>query len=116
MKNLNLPPFYAGQKVVCVNPTDRLIKDKIYTVISCFIDCCGYWAVTLSGIPDISESDLPILKGEICRCYKNDHIRISSGLRIFYASRFTPVQEQRLPLITLSKIQETEKEEILINN
>lgn len=30
--------------------------------------------------------------------------------------KFVPIQEQKFPLITLSKIQELEKEEILISN
>lgn len=95
----NLPPFYVGQKVVCVDSENTVSihkmlfnKNQIYTVHSIKkTNCCKLWVINI-GIKD----DADIL---ICPCGKE-----SKNDNHFRASRFKPLQQQSFPLISLSKV------------
>lgn len=56
-QNLNLPPFYIGQKVVALATSQKIcdnqvIKDQVYTVEGCTQCTCGKWVVTLFELPN----------------------------------------------------------------
>lgn len=90
MDKINLPPFYAGQKVVCVDATiehvgaiyesPNPIKDKIYTIDELEFEN-GIWWVTIKELDCL------------------DH---------FESTGFAPIQEQPMPLLTFKKIKEKE--------
>lgn len=105
MEKLNLPPFYAGQKVVCIKdwPQYGLIKDKVYTITGVLKCTCG-WVGVYYGVKNMDSFGFTCYVGGQPNewCTEPD--------------KFVPIQEQKFPLITLSKIQELEKEEILISN
>lgn len=101
---IDIPPFHIGQKVVCVmsHSWGFVVKDKIYTIESISKCRCGF-SVKLVGISYKYPS--------FCYICKNDF----SDLYIA-SDRFKPLQEQKAPLLTFEKIQEKEKEEILVMN
>lgn len=91
---VNLPPYYAGQKVVAKRNAstelgDRLIKDEKYTVEKCeWISLVDSFAVTVFG-----------------------------NLGLWHPTKdLVPVEEQPMPLLTFEKIKEKETEEILTLN
>lgn len=96
MNKLNLPPFYVGQKVVCVDDKkrdSRMVYVKLgveYTISGIIQSIFGYSVF-------VSEAwcDSPL------------------G---YYHDRFATLQQQNFPLMTFSKILEKEKEEVLLNN
>lgn len=52
MSEINLPPFFVGQKVVCVKSSPYLQKDKEYCVAALYyLACCKKWFVSV-GISD----------------------------------------------------------------
>lgn len=110
MNKLNLPPFYIGQKVVCVKPSEKhgLFKDKIYTITDVKRCICGCtqvsWGVktTETGL-NCASCDKDLTIGSIPEYYA-------------LASRFCPAEEKPLPLLTFEQIKKEEKEEILILN
>lgn len=95
---LNLPPFYVGQKVV--------------------VDSSGItreYEIKHRGL--INKGDVYVVSGNVFDTKWNLWYTYLKGISFALASEFLkPIQEQKFPLITLSKIQELEKEEILINN
>lgn len=101
---ISIPPFHIGQKVVCVisHSWGFVVKDKIYTIESIEKCNCGF-NVKLVGVTYIT--------GTRCSICNHHH----SDVYIKY-NRFKPLQEQKVPLITFEKIQEKEKEEILVMN
>lgn len=113
MNNKPLLPFYSGQPVVCVDPIYELIKGNKYIVARCYVDCCGDVVVELQGILDKSETGSIIVSGQLVMCGCQRHIVMSSGLHPYRAFRFRPYQEQKFPLIKLSKV--IEKVEICSN-
>lgn len=104
MENLNLPPFYVGQKVVCVDPRPDfgLFKDKIYTIAEVIRCKCGATNVAWGATnPLITHSS----------CYSCGNIVTQESKYYFCrSSRFAPVQEQKFPLIKLTKVIEKEKQ------
>lgn len=110
----NLPLFYIGQKVVCVetNSTGFLKVGATYIITAIKEDCsCGisYGVNNLKPLGGYGA-------GTKIRCSKCDNIVVSDGIQYFLSSRFAPIQEANLPLMTFSQIKEKEKEKILINN
>lgn len=94
---LNLPPFYIGQKVVCVSSSeaahgDKVFKGAIYTVLE-----TGH----------LPENDIHIAY---------DYVIVKGNGGYWDICRFAPIQEAPAPLLTFSEIKKTEKEEILILN
>jgi hypothetical protein len=96
--NNNIPPFYVGQKVICVDTTGNppVKKNKEYTVDSVTKGCCG-WEITV-GIQADSSYD------EVSFCRKCGSRTPSPGstwpLR---ASRFRALTETFQP-ISFSKV------------
>lgn len=107
----NLPPFYIGQKVVCLKDANTTKKGQIYKVTNNWQCSCGTWYTgvgVLHGKPNAAATCVK------CDCKTPNDSPYYLGL----STRFAPVQEAKPPLIklTLSKIQEVEKEQILIEN
>lgn len=105
MDKVNISPFYAGQKVVCINASnlylfkgdEPVIKGTIYEVETVvFVEDHNMWGVTLKGVKNSKT-----LQGKD---------------RTFRADRFRAVEEQTMPLLKLEKIKELEKEEVLCPN
>lgn len=113
---MKIAPFYSGQKVVCVDAghySGALSLGSTYTVAECMIVCrCG-WLVSLVGI---KETLLVVGIGPIAICNDCGRSFPRRPLHMFFAHRFRPLQESKMPLIKLSQIKETEKEQVLIEN
>mgnify|MGYP003490020378 CR=1 FL=1 len=110
MEKMNLPPFYIGQKVVYVGSGRTFPLNSIHTISDLKKDSCGCWSVEVDG-KNIE------FKNEYSRCKACG--KVYTGFYYgYFTSAFRPVQEAKPPLIklTLSKIKETEKEQILIEN
>lgn len=114
MKNLNLPPFYVGQKVVYVTGTN-MPKDSIHTVTGIKQNSCGCWSIAINGEPFGKNNAYNMLYCLKCGT-RNLPLCGNNLLRGWYAANFRPLQQQNFPLITLSKIREKEKEEYLVAN
>lgn len=96
----NLPPFYVGQEVVCINDSSPLIlpvkKNEIYTVLGVRFGCCS-WEVYL-GHQSAAKS---------CSCGKCTRINPRKELDWYLlASRFAP--KDQFKAITFTKVLETE--------
>lgn len=101
MEKLNIPPFYVGQKVVCIKPIKTLVKDKIYTLTGVNKCACG------TTIVSWGETDGIVLGVDCHSCG-----RINFKSREFFAdsSRFAPIQESKFRAVSFEKImQETEQ-------
>ncbi len=107
MNKLNLPPFYIGQKVIYITGA-FMPKDTICTIKQIEQKGCGCWCV------DINVS-VHTPTGYF-RCHNHSNFRIKDNGMIWDANSFRPFQQTSFPLLTLSKIKETEKEEILTAN
>ncbi len=107
MENLNnLPPFYVGQKVVCVKTHTRGIykKGQVFTVQNIYMQTCGcQWVINIGYY-----SDIPTMKCSTCGLvYKNDSA--------FKCTSFKPLQESVFPSLTMSKVLEKESQLISMN-
>ncbi len=109
---MNLPPFYIGQKVVCIktkssfdffgNPCHLIKKGDVFTVQG--ISKCCKWVI------DIGKRD-----NRMCACEHCGHY-FGKGIVWANAKFFAPREEGTLPLITFKEINKIEKEEILTLN
>ena len=97
MENLNnLPPFYAGQKVVYITGK-HMPKNSIHTIKSCFRSECGCWGVLIN-----KEEYHIINTGSFsCTVCGNDFSKLSNGWK---AESFRPAQEQIMKLVSYSKV------------
>lgn len=106
MSNTNLPPFYVGQKVVCLKTSGecketgaRFLEGNTYTVVKC-VFCCGVWKVVCKEVAGVYgwwccvRADLPYCSGA--------------------AKYFRPVEES-FQQITLQKVIEIESSLISVN-
>ena len=114
MENLNnLPPFYVGQKVVAnCNHISGIVKDKIYTVLGVYKSHCGY-AINV-GI----QINLNVYNNtnSICTCGAVFKKPIESyGIHEVSTTRFSPLQDQVFPSLTMSKVLEKESQLISMN-
>lgn len=103
---LNLPPFYIGQKVVCIGGKGVLKIGKHYIVSGVFNTCCGY-CITIG----IMATKAPLVCN-ICDKKVNE----VNGEWFFSPEFFKPLEEINAPLLTFQQIKEVEKEEVLILN
>lgn len=96
MEKLNLPPFYVGQKVICVNSigTYGLTKNKIYTVHDIFNCVCGIKTVDLGFKTAHAGS-----RCSNCR-------KANTGVFTYRLDRFRPLQEQKFRAVTFEKVME----------
>jgi hypothetical protein len=86
----NLPSFYIGQKVVCVDDSSgkydgkkELTLNKVYTIIDVDVNYMPH-GVRVSEIK-------------------------SNPNEMLFSTRFKPLEQKSLPLITLSKVIKKEK-------
>ncbi len=109
MEKLNVPPFYVGQKVVCVSGGKYHKTGDVVNVVEISKTQCGCWYI---GTSKRSMSYYPNgLKATCdCGCETNDNF---TG---FSPNDFRPLEEIKPPFLTFEKIKETEKEEVLILN
>lgn len=105
MSEINLPPFYVGQKVVCIrgHQTGCPKKGHIYPVLGVYqYPCCKTWLVDYGEkapyIPDVST----------CHICKKKNPAFGTGNFLIDAERFVPVQEN-FESISLEKVIEKEK-------
>lgn len=112
MKEINLPPFYPTQKVVCVDtsteinvthPVGNVLKrGQEYIVLDVKFQCCK-WVVDI-GIPSIAAK-------VYCSCGNKYP---SSKERWFRADRFRPIQEN-FQEISYSEVVKEEKRLVSAN-
>lgn len=109
MENLNIGPFWVGQKVVAISSRAESgrIKDKIYTVLAVKRPSCGCWIIDVG---------LKMPKGkEFVYCPM--HFTIINGSIMWQgANHFAPLQQSKFPLMTFSEIKVKEQEQVLIDN
>jgi len=107
MNKLDLSQFYVGQKVVAIKDHSQGVfkKGDEFVVLNIMKNCCNWQIdVGIKGTSHVGQ----------CTC-GHDFIKNAS---VWWVNQrcFTPLQQQKFPLIKLSKIMEKEKEEILIEN
>lgn len=110
----NIPPFYVGQKVVCIkehnDPECELRLNNVYTVRSLWLCECG-WSIDVG----IKDSNI-LLKGDTTYCCDACDVEQNTDSWLLFCNRFKPLQELKVPMLTFEKIKEEEKEEILTLN
>jgi len=100
----NLPPFYVGQKVVCVSSIGPYKKDNIYTIMI-------FQACKICG-----QKRVGCLKSGKTNCIGGSCVHTEvTGYALVYPTRFAPLKEQSFPLIELSKVIEKEKQLVSSN-
>lgn len=103
MDNLkNLPPFYIGQKVVCIQSHSQnlYVKGKEYEIKDIVKGCSHYPFLLYLGIK--KEGRI----GTKCPTCNN---MLHSELFLADSLNFKPKSKATLPLISLSKVIEQEK-------
>lgn len=111
----NLPPFYVGQKVVCVRSCDStkwgtgdkvngVVKGETYTIKAIAPNCCGVGFMVDVGL--IPKYDV------LCsKCCKNLGKTLWANPKLF-----APIEKQNFPLMTFKEIVKKEEEQVLIDN
>lgn len=109
MEQINLPPFYTGQKIVALKTSKcrTIKKGKVYTAAFCVKGCCQGWDV---GIKEVTAYL------DFSQCYKcNKTVRHTGKFFLIgRASAFVPLEETFQP-ITLEKVLENETGLICVN-
>jgi hypothetical protein len=105
MKEIKLPPFYAGQMVVVVNahPKHRFKNGDVFQVKEVHKGCCDYHI-------RISNDSNP--GSQVC--YKCGHRDITFH-DWYSADRFMPLDEIKFPSLSLQKVIEKESELVSMN-
>ena len=106
MENLNLSPFYPGQKVVALKDSKQVNckKGMILTIVACFKNNCkcnkSGWEIAVKEFPGTSDFSF-------CACHKT--IIRHDGYIYFLgdAHYFAPLEE-KFEHISLSKVIEIE--------
>lgn len=109
MKNLNIGPFWVGQKVVAISSgaESGRIKDKVYIVLAVKRPLCGCWVIDVG---------LKMPKGKEY-VYCPQHLTSIYGSTLWQgASNFAPLQQSKFPLMTFSEIKVKEQEQVLSDN
>lgn len=114
----NLPPFYPGQKVVCVksHQDGYVMYGQSYIVRSCnFHACCRKYRVEIEGVVSRNtfHQILPLGTRVLCGCCMTP--KISSGFLPFKPESFAPIQESPFPSLTYKKVVEKECEVTSMN-
>jgi hypothetical protein len=106
MSQLNLPPFYIGQRVVAVTSTLFISKGLEYRVIDMYYrSCCKKWSIYI-GYVDIGEHYCPV--------HNTTHKpRVLKGV-YHNAKYFAPIEEN-FQSISLEKVLEKETPLIGVN-
>lgn len=110
----NLPPFYVGQKVVCISthPGGYCIKGQTYTIKALYPSGCGcsYWRVDIGGVNPLWETL------RCTSCLKHSMPSPAPGVILVGSHRLRPIEQTNFPLMKFTEIKTREKEEILIPN
>lgn len=110
MSEINLPPFYVGQKVVALATSRnvlgcQVVKDSIYTVAGNFqCPVCKKWMI------DIKEILCPWMDNLQRCCVDVPYSKYMSGR----SEKFAPLLEN-FQSISLEKVMETETPLISVN-
>lgn len=108
MKEINLPPFYVGQRVVAINDGNDKITTVVHKgqefVILDIYQCsaCNKWKVDIGHLTHSSCTS--------CKCGKIKH----GNIKWAAAEIFAPIQET-FQSITLEKVLETETRLLGVN-
>lgn len=105
----DLPPFYVGQEVVCINSSNAFpghgpvpIKESNKYSVNSIKRCgCGDWKVDVGFVTPI---------GTVCSC----RMTTLAGVWWFRASRFAPIRED-FQEMSFEKVIEKEKSLICVN-
>ena len=107
MKDINFPPFYPGQRVVCIDDSRNdpyefpFKKGDELIALSCRRCTCGIWMVDIG---------VQWPTGSSCHCGD-----ITNGpIWWLYAARFVPIEE-KFESISLTKVYEIESPLISVN-
>lgn len=87
MENLNLPPFYVGQKVVYIGTKGTLPMKSIHTVVDIKRHPCGCWAVNVGRIADKRY-------GGINCTIHSSAINIKTNMLWWDSKVFAPIEER----------------------
>lgn len=112
MENLNLPPFYVGQKVVKMKDGSVIKKGDIVTVTHQFRCGCGEWYIQW-GQP-IQQYGIITCTCTKCKSNMREIVPIKADW-VAQARNFAPLQEQTYPLISLKKVVEENRELVSAN-
>ena len=98
---MNLPPFYVGQKVVCIKDhTEGIVKKgQEYIIMDIVPGCCSVdaWWVDIGYKP---SPKVLYLQCPICHQISQDHLQYLA----FYL--FAPIEEQKFSKVTYTEILE----------
>lgn len=115
----NIGPFYIGQKVVYITG-NNLPKNSIHIVSDLMQDPCGCWSMAINGekisLYKVENAEITDLICDSCKLAHPATMKHSDPLSCWDVTSFRAIEKAPIPLLTLSKIKETEKEEILIPN
>lgn len=111
-QEINLPPFYVGQRVVCINdeiifaglPSAPIKNGTIYTVAGVLKVCCR-WHIDIGLYSGRSHVRCPSCYGDILKPNMNYWLA---------AFRFAPIEEN-FQSISLEKVLEKETPLISVN-
>lgn len=96
---INLPPFYVGQLVTCIesHPDLPIVrKGNQFTVLGIKMGCHNNWQVDIG----ISGND----KGVLEKCTVCNKTGLSDGIWWIGAFRFTSTKESSFPSMTAKEI------------
>lgn len=101
---VNLPPYYDGQKVVFIGTPSsgktRLTKGQIYSVATCEYK--------------LGNQNHPV--GKVTKYWYVGIVGLDNGGCYLAPYIFTPLEQKEFPAISFSEIVEAETKEILIAN
>jgi hypothetical protein len=105
-KELNLPPFYVGQRVVCNTPTPTISKGLEYRVIDMYyVSCCKTWGVCV-GVEAVGK--------HYCPAHNTTHNpKVLSG--VYHDAEFFSPIEENFQSISIEKVLEKETPLIGVN-
>jgi len=97
--NINLPPFYVGQRVVALNNSSNgaRVKDNVYVVKGLKRCGCGRWLIDIGDVGELAITQ--------CKCGRHDFVFAVNEWH--YADAFAPI-ESTFSAITLSEVIEIE--------
>lgn len=121
--NINIPPFYPGEEIICVDDvgTYGIKKGQQYIADNCSVECnCGP-LVYLRGITDNLEDGSVVKTGTKYICASCAGLSKSkSDWSRYKVSRFVSKKSLMAPPMKFTKIEEFEKQKekplILIEN
>jgi phage terminase large subunit-like protein len=109
MEQINLPPFYPGQKIVALKTSKckKIQNGQTYTAAFCVKGCCQGWDVGIKEMPANEDHS---------QCFKCRKVVLHTGkfFLIGMASAFVPLEETFQP-VSLTKVIEEETKLVCVN-